>query len=146
MCVVIARAWPDLGRNIVSNQSVVSKLLTVEELSAIVRLSPGTIKNLLSKNPQSLPPRRIACGTRAVLFFSEDVDRWMRGLPVLQGVGYKLDKNSKVVEKLIPVVAPEESAQKAINAANKPTTCGRSTEAMKLERQKDAEPGKGRAE
>lgn len=110
------------------------KFLTVAELASIIRLSAGTIKNLLSKKPQALPPRRVVCGTRAVLFFSEDVDRWMRGLPVLQGVGCKLDKNNKVVERFIPIVAPGEDAQKVINSASGTMKRGRPTKAMQRAR------------
>lgn len=118
--------------------NVANRFLSVKDLSEIIRLAPGTIKNLLSKNPTSLPPRRVVCGTRSVLFLSTDVDRWMRGLPVLQGVGFTRDDSNKILELYVSAVAPGEDALKLNQSATLPRKRGRPSKAMQLARSKEA--------
>lgn len=51
--------------------------LTVEELAVLIRLTPGTIRNKLSKGGGTLPPCTRLSGSRRVLFLMSDVEVWL---------------------------------------------------------------------
>ena len=51
------------------------QILTVLELSALIRKAPQSIYNDLCRNPKSLPPTANIPGSRRVLFIN--VDEWL---------------------------------------------------------------------
>lgn len=53
------------------------QLITVEELSLIIRKSAATIRNDLTRRPHSLPPVHRLPGCRRVFF--KNVDAWLSG-------------------------------------------------------------------
>ena len=56
------------------------RLLTLEELAPLIHLAPQTIRNRMSQNPESLPPRWVPPGVRGrykLLWLSDVVDRWI---------------------------------------------------------------------
>lgn len=55
----------------------IEPLLTVEDLAAILKMHPGSIKNRHCKDPSSLPPTcRIPCNKR-LFWRREDVLKWL---------------------------------------------------------------------
>ena len=55
----------------------IEPLLTVEDLAAILKMHPGSIKNRHCKDPSSLPPTcRIPCNKR-LFWRREDVRKWL---------------------------------------------------------------------
>lgn len=60
--------------------TTVPTLLDIDDLSRVICLAPQTIKNLLSKKPDSLPPRVVIPGVKSVRFHSDDVVSWIKNL------------------------------------------------------------------
>lgn len=58
------------------------RLINVDELSQKIGLAKQTVKNRLSKNPDSLPPRRIIPDCDSILFLDSDVEKWILSLPL----------------------------------------------------------------
>ena len=66
----------NLSRNSVpADGAIVMQILTVEELSVLIRKAPQTIYNDLCRNPRSLPPIVNIPGSRRILFVN--VDEWL---------------------------------------------------------------------
>lgn len=59
-----------------------TKLFTVEQLSALIHKSPSSIRSDVARNPSSLPPSLVIPGTRRRLF--KDVDLWIESLINIQ--------------------------------------------------------------
>lgn len=57
--------------------STIPVTLTVEQLSAVIHKSPGTIRNDASSAPHRLPPIFRAPGTTKLLFIEADVLAWI---------------------------------------------------------------------
>lgn len=51
--------------------------LDIEQLAAILKRSPHTVRSDVTRRPETLPPRIKIPGTRRVLWRKEDVERWM---------------------------------------------------------------------
>lgn len=73
-----------------------NRLLNVDQLSQVIGLAPGTIRNMLSDatRAKQLPPRREIPGVASVLFSSWDVDKWINGLPIVSGSNSRQSKHS----------------------------------------------------
>jgi len=73
-----------------------NRLLNVDQLSQVIGLAPGTIRNMLSDptRAKQLPPRREITGIASVLFSSWDVDNWINGLPIVSGSNSRQSKHS----------------------------------------------------
>lgn len=56
------------------------KLITLDELAAILRRSAQTIKKDLRRNPDAVPPRLSLPGTRLLRWREADVTAWLRNL------------------------------------------------------------------
>jgi len=57
-----------------------STLITVEEISEMTRMAPGTIRNILLQQPERLPvPIRLP-GHRRILWKKEDVEAWLNNI------------------------------------------------------------------
>lgn len=54
-----------------------SKLLDLNELAAVLRRSPETIKRDLRRNPAAVPPRVALPGTRLLRWRAVDVQNWL---------------------------------------------------------------------
>lgn len=54
------------------------KLLGADELSALLRRTPRTIKADATRRPESLPPRFNIPGTRKLLWLESDVIEWLK--------------------------------------------------------------------
>jgi hypothetical protein len=52
-------------------------LLTLADMSAILHMTPGTIKNKRCNNPLSLPPACNIPGSKTLLWRPEDVEIWL---------------------------------------------------------------------
>lgn len=57
-----------------------SRLLTIDQLAERASIGSQTVKNLLSKSPESLPPRAVIPNVAVVRFAEVDVDAWIDGL------------------------------------------------------------------
>ena len=55
--------------------AIAMQILTVQELSKLIRKAPQSIYNDLGRNPQSLPPTLDIPGSSEVLFVN--VDQWL---------------------------------------------------------------------
>jgi predicted DNA-binding transcriptional regulator AlpA len=53
------------------------KILTIEELSGILKMEVGTIRTLSSKSPEYLPPRFKMPGRGKLLWLEQDVIEWI---------------------------------------------------------------------
>jgi predicted DNA-binding transcriptional regulator AlpA len=58
-------------------ETVMSKLLDLQELARLLRRSPETIKRDLRRNPSAVPPRLTLPGTRLLRWRVIDVERWL---------------------------------------------------------------------
>jgi len=58
-------------------ETVMSKLLDLQELARLLRRSPETIKRDLRRNPSAVPPRLTLPGTRLLRWRAVDVERWL---------------------------------------------------------------------
>lgn len=61
-------------------------MLDINELSTEIHLSVKTIRTILSRKPESLPPRLIIPGQKKLLWLREDVLSFYRGQIRTQGV------------------------------------------------------------
>lgn len=52
-------------------------LLTVETLAVALCRTPATIRTQLNRSPKNLPPRARIPGSRRVLWFKSDVEKWL---------------------------------------------------------------------
>lgn len=57
------------------------KILTLDELAAVLKRSANTIKNDLRRNPGAVPPRMKLPGTRLLRWRLVDVQAWLNSLP-----------------------------------------------------------------
>jgi len=51
--------------------------LTIADLALILNRSPATIATEVTKAPHKLPPRLHLPGSRRVLWYQEDVEKWI---------------------------------------------------------------------
>ncbi|RLA51610.1 MAG: hypothetical protein DRR42_09840 [Gammaproteobacteria bacterium] len=51
--------------------------LTIADLASILNRSPATIATEVTKTPHKLPPRLNLPGSRRVLWYQEDVEKWL---------------------------------------------------------------------
>ena len=63
----------------INGSSMNSKLIDLNELSAMLGRSPETIKKDLKRNRLAVPPRLYIPGTRLLRWRQIDVDRWLAG-------------------------------------------------------------------
>ncbi|QER43206.1 hypothetical protein F0726_00114 [Acidithiobacillus caldus] len=61
------------------------RLIDIEALASILSLAPRTVRNRLSQNPASLPPRVWVPGTRGPRWRLSDVQDWLESLPTVAG-------------------------------------------------------------
>ena len=68
------------------------KTLTVSDLAALLGRSVATLKSDVSRRPETLPPRLVVPGTKAVMWLEADVQVWLESLrrpavrrPVVRG-------------------------------------------------------------
>lgn len=68
------------------------KTLTVSDLAALLGRSVATLKSDVSRRPETLPPRLVVPGTKAVMWLEADVQEWLESLrrpavrrPVMRG-------------------------------------------------------------
>jgi len=54
------------------------RMLTVDDLSAILSKSIHSVRSDVHRNPDSLPPLTPLPGTRRLLWHPDDVDAWLR--------------------------------------------------------------------
>lgn len=59
-----------------------NRLLDVDALAPMLCLAPRTVRNKLSADPASLPPRVKVPGTRGPRWRLSDVHRWLDALPM----------------------------------------------------------------
>ena len=52
-------------------------LLTIDDLAAILRCSPGSLRNRRSKAPDTLPPAIKPPGSKTTLWRREVVEAWL---------------------------------------------------------------------
>ncbi len=57
------------------------RLIGINELAAMIGLSPKTVRVEVTRRPHVLPPRVIFPGGRRVLWRLIDVTKWMARLP-----------------------------------------------------------------
>lgn len=62
-----------------------NRLLDIEALAPLLCLSPRTLRNRLSQNPASLPPRVRVPGVRGPRWRLSDVQDWLAALPTVAG-------------------------------------------------------------
>ncbi|MBU1692021.1 MAG: hypothetical protein KJ958_13090 [Gammaproteobacteria bacterium] len=107
------------------------RLLNVEQLSNVIGLAPGTIRNMLSDSEKTkkLPPRKQIPGINNILFSSRDVDNWINGLPIVYG------SNSKNEQAPTSVAGKPSNVVKLSQPAAKRR--GRPTKREQLERQQE---------
>lgn len=55
-------------------------LLDLNDLAALMKRSPDTIKKDMKRNPQAVPPRVQIPGTRLLRWRTADVDAWLANL------------------------------------------------------------------
>lgn len=60
-----------------SEKFVNTRLLDLNELSALLVRAPETIRKDLKRNPHAVPPRLHLPGTRLLRWSPADVDRWL---------------------------------------------------------------------
>jgi predicted DNA-binding transcriptional regulator AlpA len=58
-------------------ESEMDGLLSVEEVAAMLRRSPETLRKDLRRNPLAVPPRVTVPGTRLLRWRREDVTAWL---------------------------------------------------------------------
>lgn len=107
------------------------RLLNVEQLSNVIGLAPGTIRNMLSDSEKTkkLPPRKQIPGINNILFSSRDVDNWINGLPVVYG------SNSKNAQAPTSAAGQHSDVVKLTQPVAKRR--GRPTKREQLERQQE---------
>ena len=54
-----------------------STLLSIEDVAAMLRRSPETLRKDLRRNPLAVPPRVVIPGTRLLRWRHEDVTAWL---------------------------------------------------------------------
>lgn len=60
-------------------------MLGVDDLGALLHLTPATVKKFLVEKPKALPPRLIIEGQRKVLWLGTDVAEWLNSRERCQG-------------------------------------------------------------
>ena len=58
-------------------KACMNDLLTLDELAAVLRRSPETIRKDLRRNPDAVPPRLNLPGTRLLRWRAVDVQKWL---------------------------------------------------------------------
>lgn len=53
-------------------------LLDLNDLAAVLRRSPDTIKRNLRTNPDAVPPRLVLPGSKMLRWRQEDVETWLQ--------------------------------------------------------------------
>jgi len=66
-------------RHLASEKFVNTKLLDLNELAALLRRSPETLRKDLRRNPRAVPPRLNIPGTRLLRWRAVDVECWLAG-------------------------------------------------------------------
>lgn len=56
------------------------RTLTVEDLATLLKRSVSTIKSDVSRRPDTLPPRLVVPGSKAVMWLEADVHAWLDSL------------------------------------------------------------------
>ena len=58
--------------------SPVLKTLGLDEIAALLQRSKSTVRSDASRRPDSLPPRLLIPGSKALLWLEKDVEAWLR--------------------------------------------------------------------
>ena len=59
-------------------EPIALKMMTVEELSALIHRAVPSIKSDLTRKPESLPPRIKMPGSKRLLWLEQDVIDWLQ--------------------------------------------------------------------